>query len=171
MRRKRTFTDQILAQREREHVDAGIETIRGLATFVARDALRVGTGDSAGSCGHAVIAAGAGAGAALGIDGEQHLATSEQFLELDDSLPPRLVLVGGGYIAAEFSHLAARAGAQVTVQQRGPQILERFDPDLVAMLMERSRHSASTCGLARPWRRSSGRVTPILCMPGRLTGG
>jgi glutathione reductase (NADPH) len=32
----------------------------------------------------------------LGIEGEQHLATSEQFLDLDQ-LPQRLVFVGCGY--------------------------------------------------------------------------
>ena len=140
MRRKRSFTDPVPPNREREFAAAGITTIRGRGTFVARDAVRIG-GDIL-TFRHAVIAAGAEP-VRLGIQGEQHLATSEQFFDLDQ-LPQRLVFVGGGYIAAEFSHLAARAGAQVTVLQRGPQILERFDPDLVAMLMERFR----TLGIA-----------------------
>jgi glutathione reductase (NADPH) len=55
-------------------------------------------------------------------------------LELE-SLPRRIVLIGGGYIAAEFSHVAARAGAQVTVLQRGDRMLLHFDPDLVGWLM------------------------------------
>jgi glutathione reductase (NADPH) len=46
------------------------------------------------------------------------------------------VLVGGGYIATEFSHIAARAGAQVTVLQRGPRILKGFEPELVGWLMD-----------------------------------
>jgi glutathione reductase (NADPH) len=71
----------------------------------------------------------------LGIPGEEHLVTSEEFLSLD-RLPGRMVLVGGGYIAAEFSHLAARAGASVTVLQRGKRMLVRFDPDLVGWLMD-----------------------------------
>jgi glutathione reductase (NADPH) len=54
-----------------------------------------------------------------------------------DTLPSRIVFVGGGYIGAEFSHLAARAGARVTVLQHGPRMLAPFDPDLVAMLMDR----------------------------------
>lgn len=64
--------------------------------------------------------------------------TSEHFLELD-ALPARIALVGGGYIAAEFSQLAARAGAQVTVFQRGARMLPAFDPDLVGWLMEKFR--------------------------------
>ena len=45
-----------------------------------------------------------------------------------------IVFVGGGYIAAEFAHLAARAGAKVTIVQRG-RILKAFDPDTVDWLM------------------------------------
>src|SRR3546814_2741669 len=51
-------------------------------------------------------------------------------------MPQRIVLVGVGYIAAEFSHIAARAGAQVTVFQRGPRMLMHFEPELVGWLME-----------------------------------
>jgi glutathione reductase (NADPH) len=54
-----------------------------------------------------------------------------------ERLPRRIVMVGGGYIAAEISHIAARAGAKVTVLQRGERMLPNFDPDLVAWLMEK----------------------------------
>lgn len=70
----------------------------------------------------------------LRIPGEEYLVTNEEFLALR-TLPQRIVLVGGGYIAAEFSHIAARAGAQVTILQRGARLLNRFDPDLVGWLM------------------------------------
>jgi len=45
-------------------------------------------------------------------------------------------LVGGGYIAAEFSHIAARAGAAVTIFQSGERILKKFDAEVVDWLME-----------------------------------
>jgi glutathione reductase (NADPH) len=64
------------------------------------------------------------------------LVTNEEFLALE-TLPERIVMVGGGYIAAEFSHIAARAGAQLTVLQRGERMLSHFDPDLVGWLMEK----------------------------------
>jgi glutathione reductase (NADPH) len=72
----------------------------------------------------------------LGIAGEEHLITNEGFLALE-TLPRRIVMVGGGYIAAEFSHIAARAGAAVTVLQRDERMLTNFDPDLVGWLMEK----------------------------------
>jgi glutathione reductase (NADPH) len=83
---------------------------------------------------HVVIATGA-RHATLGIPGEEHVTTSTQFLELDE-LPRRITFVGGGYIAFEFAHIAARAGAQVQVLHRGSSPLKQFDPDLVAMLVQ-----------------------------------
>ena len=50
-----------------------------------------------------------------------------------------MVFVGGGYIAFEFAHVAARAGARVTIVHRGSRPLEAFDPDLVDMLVKRTR--------------------------------
>jgi pyruvate/2-oxoglutarate dehydrogenase complex dihydrolipoamide dehydrogenase (E3) component len=64
-----------------------------------------------------------------------NLTTSTQFLDLD-ALPLRIVFVGGGYIAFEFAHIAARAGAQVQVLHSGSRPLEKFDPDLVSMLVQ-----------------------------------
>lgn len=135
MRRKRGFTDPIPADRARGFAEVGIDVLPGRARFVARDALQVD--GTQVSFRHAVIAAGAEP-VPLGIEGQDLLATSEQFLALE-ALPRRLVFVGGGYIATEFSQLAARAGAQVTVLQRGPGLLPGFDPDLVGMLMARFR--------------------------------
>lgn len=72
----------------------------------------------------------------LGIPGEEHLITSTEFLELDQ-LPKKIVLLGGGFIAAEFADIAAQAGAQVTVIEQMDRMLTPFDPDLVGWLMEK----------------------------------
>src|SRR5207245_10480112 len=74
----------------------------------------------------------------LQIPGEEYVTTSDQFLELDE-LPPRIVFIGGGYISFEFAHIAARAGSHVTILHRSSRPLARFDPDLVAQLMQRTR--------------------------------
>jgi len=74
----------------------------------------------------------------LDIPGEEYLIDNEAFLAME-SLPRRIVLVGGGYIAAEFSHIAARAGAKVTVVQRAERMLTSFEPELVGWLMESYR--------------------------------
>ena len=135
IRFKRTFTDPVPEQNEHSFKQAGIITRHGRAHFVDRTSVRVGEETLVGR--HVVIATGA-CHATLGIAGEEHLTTSTQFLDLEE-LPRRIVFVGGGYIAFEFAHIAARAGAQVHVLHRGSRPLEKFDPDLVSLLMQASR--------------------------------
>src|SRR5215831_11117182 len=135
IRFKRTFTDPVPEQNDQSFAEAGIITRHGRAHFVDRMSVQVGEETLVGR--HLVIATGA-CHADLGITGEELLTTSTQFLDLD-SLPRRIVFVGGGYIAFEFAHIAARAGAQVQVLHRGSRPLEKFDPDLVALLVQASR--------------------------------
>ncbi|PWU03801.1 MAG: NAD(P)/FAD-dependent oxidoreductase, partial [Terriglobia bacterium] len=135
MRFKRTFTEPVPANREQGYLKAGIRVFHGTARFTAPDAMEIG--GAALTASHFVIAAGA-APARLGIRGEDLLIHSDQFLELD-SLPEGLIFAGGGYIAFEFAHLSARAGARVTIIHRGARPLEAFDADLVGRLVEHSR--------------------------------
>ncbi len=86
---------------------------------------------------HILIASGARP-VPLGFPGAEHVITSDAFMELEH-LPERIVMVGGGYIAAEFSHIAARAGRKVIVLQRAERMLPKFDADLVSWLMEKFR--------------------------------
>jgi len=132
---KRTFVDGVPAAMDQSFKDAGMLTVHGRARFAGPASLRVGDETYAGS--HVVIAAGA-RHAPLGIAGEEHLTTSTGFLELGE-LPRRVAFVGGGYIAFEFAHVAARAGAEVTVLHRGDRPLEGFDADLVAQLVQSTR--------------------------------
>jgi glutathione reductase (NADPH) len=47
--------------------------------------------------------------------------------------------VGGGYIAAEFAHVVARAGAEATIIHRRKGPLEGFDADLVMHWLKATR--------------------------------
>lgn len=132
MRFKRGFTDPIPAQREQRFREKGIDAYHGRARFTGPRTVQV-DGDTL-VAENVLIAAGA-APARLHIPGEEHLIDNERFMELD-ALPEKIVLVGGGYIAAEFSHIAARAGAKVTILQHGERMLKGFDPDLVGWLMD-----------------------------------
>ena len=128
---KRSFTDPIPAKQAKHYADLGVDAFHGLARFTGPDRIAVEGRELVGR--HILIATGASP-VRLDIDGEELVSTSDDFLELE-SLPRRIVLIGGGYIAAEFSHLAARAGAQVTILQRGPRLLPHFDGDVVGWLM------------------------------------
>ncbi len=45
-------------------------------------------------------------------------------------LPPRIAILGGGYIAVEFAHIFSGLGAKVTLIHRDKLVLRGFDPDL-----------------------------------------
>lgn len=129
---KRSFTDPIPAKHEQRYHENGIATFHGTAQFTGPNSLSVkGTELRARNI---LIASGAEP-VRLDIPGEEHLIDSEAFMALEP-LPRRIALVGGGYIAAEFSHIAARAGAQVTILQRADRMLTGFEPELVGWLME-----------------------------------
>jgi glutathione reductase (NADPH) len=114
-------------------LQAGAELQR--ARFV--DSITLAVGDDRLIGRRVLIAAGA-MPAPLKFSGADRLAASEDFLNLD-RMPARIVFVGGEYISFEFAHVAARAGADVTIVHRGARPLEGFDPDLVGLLVRRTR--------------------------------
>jgi glutathione reductase (NADPH) len=135
MRVKRGVTEPVPPRTEKGYETAGIEAFHGRARFVGPTTVTV-DGDRL-TANRILIAAGS-MPQPLGFPEAEQVATSDRFLELD-TLPSRIIFVGGGYISLEFAHVAARAGARVTVLHRGPRPLEQFDPDLVDQLVKRSR--------------------------------
>jgi glutathione reductase (NADPH) len=131
---KRSFTEPVPKNSERSFAKAGIASFHGRARFVDSTAVEVGKDVLAGR--HVVVATGA-MPRRLSIPGEQYITASDQFLELE-ALPQSIVFIGGGYISFEFAHVAARAGAKVTILHRGQRSLEGFDPDLVHQLVART---------------------------------
>ena len=146
IRFKRTFTEPFPMHREEVYEKAGIIPFHGRAKFIGSNRLVVRSkindtesGDIVLNAKHILIATGAKP-TKLNIPGEENVITSDQFLEYTgEHLPDKIVFVGGGYISFEFAHVAARAGAKVTILHRGKRLLEHFDPDLVNLLMQRSR--------------------------------
>ena len=135
MRFKRSFTEPVPKRREDGFAKAGIAAFHGRARFAGPTTVRVGEETLEGR--YVVVAAGE-VPADLEIPGTEHLTTSDRFLELNE-LPRRILFVGGGYIAFEFAHVAARVGSKVTILHRGPRPLALFDPDLVDQLVARTR--------------------------------
>ena len=135
MQFKRSLIDPTPQRTEEAWAKIGVEQVHGRARFVDSTTLAVGDDRLIGR--HVLIAAGA-MPAPLKFPGADRLATSEDFLNLD-RMPARIVFVGGGYVSFEFAHVAARAGADVTILHRGARPLEGFDPDLVDLLVRRTR--------------------------------
>lgn len=131
---KRKFTEPVTENRRSSYAELGIEIIQAAPQFTGPTTIEV-AGRSL-QAKHIVIATGA-VPRGLSFDGAEYLTNSDQFLELDD-LPDRVTFVGGGYIAFEFAHVAARAGAKVTIVDRS-EPLDGFDRDLVRCLIDCSR--------------------------------
>ncbi len=132
---KRSFTEPVPASFESAFRAAGIATYHGHAEFTDNRTLRVN--DDLIEARFIAIVTGA-APAPLNIPGEELLRTSEDFLDLPD-LPERIVFVGGGYIAFEFAHIAARAGARPIILHRHDTVLAGFDQYLASRLVEVTR--------------------------------
>ncbi|WP_436855573.1 hypothiocyanous acid reductase MerA [Staphylococcus caeli] len=65
-----------------------------------------------------------------GVETSKHLYDSTGIMNLDFQ-PKKLVIVGGGYIALEFASMFANFGTEVTVLERGEDIMPREDKDIV----------------------------------------
>jgi glutathione reductase (NADPH) len=135
---KRSFTDPVPQSVEKGFTDLGITSVHARASFSGPRSLLLSDGREIE--GEKIVIATGAVPRPLTFPGVEHLATSDDFLELD-RLPKRLLFVGGGYISFEFAHVAVKAGAQVDIIQRGSRCLKHFDPDLVALLCATSHES------------------------------
>ncbi|BDH56918.1 pyridine nucleotide-disulphide oxidoreductase family protein [Tsukamurella sp. PLM1] len=59
-------------------------------------------------------------------DGAAPFHTNDTIMRLDE-LPRRVIVVGSGYIAAEFAHVFHGLGSEITVIARGPRLLRSQD--------------------------------------------
>ncbi|MFI7483016.1 mycothione reductase [Kocuria sp. M1R5S2] len=80
-----------------------------------------------------------------GIDLPQ-VHTSDTVMRIDE-LPRRVVVVGGGYIGAEFAHMFSSLGSRVTQVNRSHRILRYHDPEIA----QRFAREAS-----RQWKLEAG---------------
>jgi len=131
---KRTFTDKIPARVEGSLNKNGIETFHGTAQFMDRNTVEV---DGEKLSGRFVLIATGARPRNIEVPGAEFLIDSTKFLELE-TLPGRILFIGGGFISFEFAHIAARAGSTVHIIDHGARPLKAFDPDLVDKLIQRT---------------------------------
>lgn len=128
---KKDFTDNVPSGVEERYTKKGVVSFHSSAEFVSENQLRVG--DEIIEAGKIAIATGAKP-RLLNIPGEEYALDSTDFLNLQ-RLPVSLLFIGGGYIAFEFAHLAARFGSKVTIVHKDPSPLRKFDQYLVEHLI------------------------------------
>jgi pyruvate/2-oxoglutarate dehydrogenase complex dihydrolipoamide dehydrogenase (E3) component len=71
------------------------------------------------------------------IEGLDNVPTlnSTSIMELDE-VPEHLLVLGGGYVGLEFAQMFRRFGSEVTIVQRGEQLLAREDVDVAEAVAE-----------------------------------
>ena len=103
----------------------------GRATFTGPTALRIDTGDEI-TADQIVIAAGAHPSVPTAVsESGVPFHTSDTVMRLAE-LPKRLVILGSGFIAAEFAHVFSAFGSQVTVVARNNALLRQLDTEISA---------------------------------------
>src|SRR3989441_6363375 len=111
---------------------AGVAVIEGTAKLL--DAHTVAIDGHRVTAQNVLVATGGWPGQPA-IPGIEHAVTSTEAFELP-ALPRRVLMGGGGYVAAEFAGIFNGLGAEVTLAYRGEQILRGFDDDVRRHLHE-----------------------------------
>jgi mycothione reductase len=115
-----------------------VTLFEGHARFVDVRTLDTGTGQTI-TADQVVIAAGSRpilpeVEGLLDID----FHTSNTIMRIDD-LPDRLLILGGGFVAAEFAHVFASFGSRVTVVNRSARMLRAEDDEISERFTEAAR--------------------------------
>ena len=112
---------------------AGVAIHATRAVLEGRNTVRLVNENRTVTADRILIATGGWPSVPDGLEGSEHLITSNEAFHLKEQ-PRRIVIYGGGYIAVEFAGIFAGLGSEVTLVYRGEQILRGFDEDLRAGL-------------------------------------
>src|SRR5579863_8635757 len=115
--------------------NSGVRIIEGVGKLV--DPHTVEVDGKAYTAQHIMIATGAWPELPR-IPGIEHIITSNEALDLP-TLPKRIVIVGGGYIAVEFAGIFQSLGSEVTIVIRADKLLRGFDEDIRIYLGQEMR--------------------------------
>ena len=111
----------------------GVDLLMGETSFIGPKALelRLNNGEMRQLTASTILINAGARPAKPSITGVEAVSTldSTSIMELD-VVPEHLLIVGGGYIGLEFGQMFRRFGSQVTVIQRGANLLAREDADV-----------------------------------------
>lgn len=136
----------------------GVDLIYGEARFTGKKTISVATsnGTSRTLSSERIFINTGTRNAAPPIEGLDSLPylDSTSIMELD-ALPAHLVIIGGGYIGLEFGQMFRRFGSQVTILQRGNQLLSGEDADIAEGVQDILADDGITVHLCSQIRRVS----------------
>jgi glutathione reductase (NADPH) len=107
---------------------SGAAIVKTRAVFEDANTLRLATGEAV-KAKYVLIATGGAPNHGVLIPGIEHVISSNEVFHLA-TLPKRILIHGGGYIALEFAGIFAGFGSDVTVVCRRDNVLRGFDEDV-----------------------------------------
>lgn len=130
---KRALTGALNQANYNKLIQAGVEVIDGMASFVDATHVEVKTKDGVLQLEGKQFVINTGATSVIpgipGVKDSDKVYMSESMMDLDE-LPEKLTIVGGGYIGLEFAAMYANFGSKVTVVQDIDVFLPREDKDI-----------------------------------------
>ena len=142
---KRELTAALRQKNLEKAVSAGVKVILGTATFLDDHRIRLEKADGTEDVlwGERIFI-NTGARPFLppvdGLQSSRFVYTSETMMELE-TLPGKLVIIGGGYIGLEFASYYRNFGSDVVVLQDSDIFLPREDAEIAAAVLENLRGS------------------------------
>ena len=106
--------------------NSGVETYDFRATVIGTNTVRLSDGRKFSA--KTILVATGGWPSVPRIPGAEHTITSNEIFHLE-SLPKRMLIVGGGYIACEFAGILNGLGVDAHLWYRGTKVLRGFDEE------------------------------------------
>ena len=133
-KRKRDIVDSFRnSSQKRLESTEGLDLLMGIARFLAPKMLEISlnSGEKRQVTADTIFIDIGARPAPLHLPGIETVSVlnSTSVMELD-TVPEHLLAIGGGYTGLEFGQMFRRFGSQVTIIQRGPQLLSREDADV-----------------------------------------
>ena len=137
--RKRQIVDSFSIGDQKKLERKGVELLFGEASFSGPREIKVALNDGGSRVitGDKIFIDTGTRPAIPEIDGLSSctILSNETIMELD-SVPEHLLVIGGGYIGLEFGRMFRRFGSEVTIIQRGEQVLGPEDADIAEAIQE-----------------------------------
>jgi glutathione reductase (NADPH) len=124
---------------------AGVEIIEGFGSLNGKNAVDIkytATGETKTFTAKNILVAVGGWPFKPDIPGIEHAITSNEIFYLEDQ-PKRMIVVGGGFIGAEFATIMNGMGSEVTLMYRGDLFLRGFDLDMRNHIKEEMENNSN----------------------------
>jgi pyruvate/2-oxoglutarate dehydrogenase complex dihydrolipoamide dehydrogenase (E3) component len=140
--RKRKMVDELLQMHLDIYKASGAELVIGTGRFIGPRTIEVALADGGTRVlrGEKIVISTGSRATIEAIPGLRESAplTHIEALELD-IVPPRLLVIGGGYVGLELAQAMRRFGSEVTIIERNARLLHREDQDVTDALHELCR--------------------------------